>query len=96
MELLDNFILPQSAEHIELLHYMLIVVLFIFIPFAGSGSECLSCWLNNRNFLATEINPEYIQIANERLIKNQQLPYKRECIFKDYHLSNEKLPSSIQ
>ena len=35
MELLDNFILPQSAEHIELLHYMLIVVLFIFIPFAG-------------------------------------------------------------
>jgi cytochrome c len=35
VEFLDNFILPQSAEHIELLHYMLIVILFIFIPFAG-------------------------------------------------------------
>lgn len=35
MEILDKFILPQSAEHIELLHYMLIVVLFIFIPFTG-------------------------------------------------------------
>lgn len=33
MEFLDNFVLPQSAEHIELLHYMLIVVLFLFIPF---------------------------------------------------------------
>src|SRR4030066_1657947 len=33
MEFLNNFVLPQSAEHIELLHYMLIIVLFIFIPF---------------------------------------------------------------
>jgi len=44
----------------------------VFIPFAGSGSECVSCFENNRNFLATEINPEYIQIANERLAKLQQ------------------------
>jgi cytochrome c len=33
MEFLNNFVLPQSAEHIELLHYMLIIVLFLFIPF---------------------------------------------------------------
>lgn len=39
----------------------------VFIPFAGSGSECVSCKSNNRNFFATEINPEYIEIANERL-----------------------------
>lgn len=39
----------------------------VLIPFAGSGSECISCLLNNRNFIATEINPEYIEIANKRL-----------------------------
>jgi cytochrome c len=33
MEFLNNFVLPQSAEHIELLHYMLLIVLFLFIPF---------------------------------------------------------------
>ncbi len=38
----------------------------VFVPFAGSGSECVSCLVNNRNFLATEINPEYIKIANKR------------------------------
>lgn len=39
----------------------------IFIPFAGSGSECVSCLKNNRNFLATEINSEYVEIANKRI-----------------------------
>ena len=39
----------------------------VFIPFAGSGSECVSCQQNNRSFLATEINPDYIEIANRRL-----------------------------
>lgn len=33
MEFLDKLVLPQSAEHIELLHYMLMLVLFLFIPF---------------------------------------------------------------
>ncbi|NNL22484.1 MAG: hypothetical protein HKO83_14285 [Ignavibacteriaceae bacterium] len=33
MEFLNNFVLPQSAEHIELLHYMLLILLFLFIPF---------------------------------------------------------------
>jgi len=42
----------------------------VFIPFAGSGSECVSCINSNRNFLATEINPHYIDIANERLREN--------------------------
>ena len=39
----------------------------VFIPFAGSGSECVSSINNNRKFLATEINTAYIEIANERL-----------------------------
>lgn len=39
----------------------------VFIPFAGSGSECVSSINNKRKFLATEINTNYIEIANERL-----------------------------
>ena len=32
----------------------------VYIPFAGSGSEIESCILNKRNWLATELNKEYI------------------------------------
>ena len=32
----------------------------IYIPFAGSGSEVISCINNNRNYIATETNKEYI------------------------------------
>ena len=35
MDFLDNLILPQSAEHIELLHYMLILMLVLFVPFVS-------------------------------------------------------------
>jgi len=39
----------------------------VYIPFAGSGSECVSSIKNQRRFLATEINTKYIEIANLRL-----------------------------
>lgn len=39
----------------------------VFIPFAGSGSECVSCAQNGRSFIATEINPAYVEIAKMRL-----------------------------
>jgi DNA modification methylase len=32
----------------------------IYIPFAGSGSEIISCINNNRNWIATETNIIYI------------------------------------
>lgn len=32
----------------------------VYIPFAGSGSEIESCIRNNRNWIATELNREYI------------------------------------
>lgn len=32
----------------------------VYIPFAGSGSEIISCINNKRNYIATEINKEYI------------------------------------
>lgn len=53
----------------------------VFTPFAGSGSECVSCLINDRNFLATEINPEYIHIANERMAEiQQQLLLNQKCV----------------
>jgi site-specific DNA-methyltransferase (adenine-specific) len=39
----------------------------IVVPFAGSGSECVSAKNNNVDFIGFEINNEYITIANERL-----------------------------
>lgn len=33
----------------------------VYIPFAGSGSEIVSCIKNNRNYIATELNKEYIE-----------------------------------
>jgi len=39
----------------------------ILIPFAGSGSECVSAARNKRDFIAFEINPKYITIAEQRL-----------------------------
>ena len=33
----------------------------VYIPFAGSGSEIESCIRNNRNYIATELNNDYIE-----------------------------------
>lgn len=39
----------------------------ILIPFAGSGSECVSAKKNNRNFIGFEINKKYIKQCETRL-----------------------------
>jgi len=39
----------------------------LIVPFAGSGSECVSAKKNHVNFIGFEINNDYITIANERL-----------------------------
>ena len=39
----------------------------LVVPFAGSGSECVSAKNNNVNFIGFEINKVYIIVANERL-----------------------------
>lgn len=39
----------------------------VLVPFAGSGSECVSAFRNARHFIGFELNPEYISIAEERL-----------------------------
>ena len=39
----------------------------VLIPFAGSGSECVSAAKLKRDFIGFELEPEYIEIANQRL-----------------------------
>jgi site-specific DNA-methyltransferase (adenine-specific) len=39
----------------------------LVVPFAGSGSECVSAKKENINFIGFEINPEYVLLCNERL-----------------------------
>ncbi|MHA1734730.1 MAG: DNA methyltransferase, partial [Promethearchaeota archaeon] len=43
----------------------------IFIPFAGSGSEIVSCILLERHWDATELNKDYFALIKQR-IKNSQ------------------------
>jgi site-specific DNA-methyltransferase (adenine-specific) len=40
----------------------------LVVPFVGSGSECVSAKKNGINFIGFEINSEYIDIANQRLV----------------------------
>lgn len=39
----------------------------LVVPFAGSGSECVSAKKNSVNFIGFEVNNDYITIANKRL-----------------------------
>lgn len=40
---------------------------YVLIPFAGSGSECVSAKKNGLPFIGIELNTEYIALINERL-----------------------------
>jgi len=49
----------------------------VVVPFAGSGTECVSAKANGRHFWGAEINPDYLRIAEERLAAvgdHSQLP----------------------
>lgn len=39
----------------------------VFDPFVGSGTTAVACQQMKRHFIATEINPEYAEIAQSRL-----------------------------
>lgn len=67
MNFLDNLVLPQSLEHIELLHYIYMLLLFLFIPFISVlfGGTALSLYLRNRGLNTG--NPDYIQLSREMI-----------------------------
>jgi DNA modification methylase len=39
----------------------------VVVPFAGSGTECVSAHRNGRDFWASEIKPEYVALTRSRL-----------------------------
>ena len=39
----------------------------IFDPFTGSGTTAVVALANGRNFVGTELNPEYVKIAEARI-----------------------------
>lgn len=44
----------------------------VIVPFAGSGTECVSAAQNNRHFWAAELNQDYVKLAQERLELTQE------------------------
>lgn len=44
----------------------------VLVPFAGSGSECLAARIEGRSFIGVELNPEYVEIAERRLIRQTE------------------------
>jgi site-specific DNA-methyltransferase (adenine-specific) len=40
----------------------------LIVPFAGSGSECVAAKKNHVNYIGFEINNDYVNIANKRLL----------------------------
>jgi len=45
----------------------------ILDPFTGAGTTAVVALRNNRNFIGIELNPEYAQIAHDRINKDQPL-----------------------
>jgi len=65
MEFLDKLVLPQSFEHIQLLHYITNIVMFLFIPFISiflSGT-ILSVYFKKKGLKENNLN--YIRFAKE-------------------------------
>jgi len=46
----------------------------VLVPFAGSGSECVSAKKNRRDYIGIELNPEYVQMAKDRISKSTYEP----------------------
>jgi len=65
MEFLNNFVLPQSAEHIELLHYMLLILLFLFIPFISMVFGGIFLSVIYKRKAQKENNNYYLRLAKE-------------------------------
>mgnify|MGYP000997331940 FL=1 len=65
MEFLDNLVLPQSAEHISLLHYMTMLILFLFLPFISMvlGGATLSIFYKIKGL--KENNSTYKQFSKD-------------------------------
>jgi cytochrome c len=65
MDFLDSLVLPQSSEHITLLHYMLMLVFFLFIPFISVLFGGVSLSLIYRFRGIKESNPLFTRFSRD-------------------------------
>lgn len=65
MGLLDKLVLPQSFEHIQLLHYMSIVVMFLFVPFFSLMVGGIFISLHYHKKGIKEQNNDYLKFARK-------------------------------
>jgi len=65
MEFIEKFVIPQSSEHIQLLHYLAMLIFFLFVPFISMvfGGTVLSLFYRNRG--AKENNQTYLKFSKE-------------------------------
>jgi cytochrome c551/c552 len=63
MEFLDNLVLPQSAEHIRLINYLLVLIFFLFIPYIGILLVTSILSLVYRGKGIREANPVYTEYS---------------------------------
>ncbi len=65
MEFLQNLVIPQSSEHIKLLHYLLMLLLFLFVPFISVvfGGASISLYFKNRGL--RESNDRFLRFSKE-------------------------------
>lgn len=65
MEFLEKFVIPQSSEHLQLLHYLVMLVMFLFIPFISMilGGTFLSLFYRHKG--RKENNNGYLRFAKE-------------------------------
>ncbi len=51
----------------------------VFVPFVGSGSECVAAVQLGRAYLGAEVNENYVEIARQRLSKAVPLETEMAC-----------------
>jgi cytochrome c len=65
MDFLDKIVLPQSAEHIQLLHYLMILIQFLFLPFLSVALIGTFLSLKYWKKGLKEKNPLYFQFSKD-------------------------------
>jgi site-specific DNA-methyltransferase (adenine-specific) len=67
----DEMRLHEAQKPVQLLEFLIRLTTrenhLVLDPFMGSGSTAVACNNLNRHFIGFEINPEYVQVAQERL-----------------------------
>jgi site-specific DNA-methyltransferase (adenine-specific) len=48
-------------------------------PFMGSGTTAIACKTLARNYIGIEINPEYCELANERIAQFEHFKQNKVC-----------------